>query len=821
MKILKCFLGTMILALGIVFCVSAIGNGYTIKDVGRLFLRGSVYTVRDLSVFGYDKTEGNKFTSNCNDGYFYLPDIDKGVTNVVIEFDGVLQQSYGIVIYYNLNGNEFDEEHTFVSDAKVGEKKVEIPIQKAVHKIRIDIGAEAGDQFAINRIKVNSWSIQLKDYLFYWIILFSVFVLIGLDDLEFLKSCYKKRWWVACAVCVIAIVFELHGSSLNYWVNLFGNSVYSELPHNILGETRGIRGDDFAVLTSLALSQKYNNYGYFSDLIGINPMDVFIVYGQPVLNIAVLFRPSHWGYLLLGSAKGLSFFWIVRTVMLFMISWDFGTLLTNSKKRLALVYALGVTLAPVVQWWFSTNGFVEILFFGQLALILIKKYIDSDSWKKRAVLCMGICWCGCCYALVFYPAWQISFIFVFLAIAVWILREKGKFIIKKKDYLIWVGNFIAFGMLIAYIIQKSWGAIRSTLNTVYPGSRFETGGGDWKELFTTWTSIFFSHNQEGLPQVTNVCEASSFIDFAPLGLVLASIIIVHNILKKKQQDKLVVVLFVFSIATIIWCTAGFPNWLCRIIFLYPVTTTRGRIALQFAQWILLIRCLTINQSKLKWYYSFLLSVTLSIIIYSINISQFPEYYIGFIGILLIIISFGICIFLINAKGRENSRIFCYTMITFFAFSSLLTNPIVSGLDAIEKNNLLQSIKHENNIKEDVWAFEGEFAYMGTSLITVGAKSINCIHVYPDLEMWHIIDPDAKYEEIYNRYQHITLNVAEERTEFSLLGADYIQVDVTPSDIKKLGINKMVSRKELEEFDTEEVSFQLVDRVGDYGIYVVK
>ena len=40
---------------------------------------------------------------------------------------------------------------------------------------------------------------------------------------------------------------------------------------------------------------------------------------------------------------------------------------------------------------------------------------------------------------------------------------------------------------------------------------------------------------------------------------------------------------------------------------------------------------------------------------------------------------------------------------------------------------------------------------------VGAKTVNSVNVYPDLDKWHVIDPNGQYEEVYNRYAHILVD----------------------------------------------------------------
>lgn len=46
-------------------------------------------------------------------------------------------------------------------------------------------------------------------------------------------------------------------------------------------------------------------------------------------------------------------------------------------KRLAVIYGLLVTWSPIVQWWFAVNGLVEMLILGQLAIVIVERYLKA------------------------------------------------------------------------------------------------------------------------------------------------------------------------------------------------------------------------------------------------------------------------------------------------------------------------------------------------------------------------------------------------------------------------------------------------------------
>ena len=78
---------------------------------------------------------------------------------------------------------------------------------------------------------------------------------------------------------------------------------------------------------------KLPGYSYFNDLFGNKLADMFIVKDAPVLALAELFRPFHWGYILFGSSRGLAFYWSARLVVLFLAAYEFFLCISNDRRQ--------------------------------------------------------------------------------------------------------------------------------------------------------------------------------------------------------------------------------------------------------------------------------------------------------------------------------------------------------------------------------------------------------------------------------------------------------------------------------------------------------
>ena len=73
-----------------------------------------------------------------------------------------------------------------------------------------------------------------------------------------------------------------------------------------------------------------------------------------------------------------------------------------------------------------------MLIYGQLAVVIIVYYFKTENyWNKFFLGVLLALNCGA-YVLVFYPAWQVPFAYVFAGLAVWVMVKNRKQINWKK-----------------------------------------------------------------------------------------------------------------------------------------------------------------------------------------------------------------------------------------------------------------------------------------------------------------------------------------------------------------------------------------------------
>ena len=152
---------------------------------------------------------------------------------------------------------------------------------------------------------------------------------------------YKYRYQICIAVFIVLVIFGLNGSSISMWNSFINTGVQED--NVIFGKSRRVRADEWATFTPMMFSQKFDGFHWFSNILCGGNTDVFMIYALPVFNLMQIFRPFQIGFIFLDISRGLSFYWMGRIVFLFLVSFEFGMLISNRKKLLALTYSFLVT----------------------------------------------------------------------------------------------------------------------------------------------------------------------------------------------------------------------------------------------------------------------------------------------------------------------------------------------------------------------------------------------------------------------------------------------------------------------------------------------
>lgn len=641
---------------------------------------------------------------------------------------------------------------------------------------------------------------------------------------KILEFIYKYRFLIAILLIIIGVLFKLHGSSIGLWSTVFNTGV--EDKSLLLGKARSIRSDEWAVTTPLIFSQSFNHFKYFSDILrGGTSTDAFSLYGLPVLNILEIFRPFHLGYIILGIERGLSFFWVARFIALFLVTFEFGMIIFNKNKRLSVIGAFLVSLSPIIQWWFATNGTAEIFIYGELALILLYKYMNTDNFKHRALYLFFTMICAGGYILVLYPAFQIPMFFVFFMLAIYIIATNYKNIkISRKDIISIFITIIIFISLMTYFFIMSKDTIMTVINTAYPGSRIETGGGALRKYITYIDNIFLPYKEIGtVNSQKNIFSHSGkeavMFGLFPIGIIFA----ISSMVKNKKADLFTILLLVPYIIIGIFCVFEVPVWFAKITLLSYSAPQRAIIALGFIDILLILKELSQKSQSPKVWKALLEAFIISLLLVLICRYFNPDYVGKILAIFLFIMCFSLFTFTILYNTKYGKHIFTLGIICTMLIVGATVNPISSGMNIILDSPILNSAKKINENEEGIWLADALPFPCANYLEMAGCEVVNATNIYPNLKLWQSLDKNNEYEESYNRYAHVYMEIrkAEDIAEkFVLSARDTIQVFITPEELKQMNIKYIFTVRVMEEFENENISFELIYNENNYHIYKV-
>ena len=573
------------------------------------------------------------------------------------------------------------------------------------------------------------------------------------------------KWRIAIGVVLVlsAVLLNINNSSLGIW-NLFLNKPVGY--GIVFGTPRGIRSDEFAVNTPLAFSQSSNHYGYFSNLFGNSPADMFIIKDAPVITPAELFRPFHWGYLLLGSSHGLAFYSSARLVTLFLVSYQFCLLITsdiNSQgnnpalkhRGLAVLGATLITFAPVIQWWYAVNGLVEMIISTFLSILLLRIYVTTHNSIKRFAAALGIMLCAGMFMLTLYPAWMIPLLFIVLALGIWVLRSSWHEIAMRfQDWFGILSVIIIFIVLMMSVLHSSFQTIQQELSTIYPGRRISNGGGEsvWS-LFSTMAGLAFPFKE--YVGHTNATEASSFVTVFPLGIVLSF----FCMWKRKNKDFLIIALLLVTLFLGLYIFVGFIPLVAALTGLSHSISARAIIMFEFANVLLLIRAASLLPDKSNIFMK--ISVAVCCAIQGIGVYLSYNNYLGlfwlsafeFVGALFAIT--------LLTKSDVFRRISTTILVMVLSISGFSVNPVQYSTDALTRQPVVEEVQKVDSKSPGKWIVAGGDSHLfAQMLVANGIPTSNALSVTPDWKLWRILDKSGRYRRAYNRYAFMSVMLVD-------------------------------------------------------------
>lgn len=601
-----------------------------------------------------------------------------------------------------------------------------------------------------------------------------------------IKKFTQSIWLFPAMLTLLLIIMsalQVSGSSIGIYHELFyGASPDKDL---IANHPLSIRSDEWIVNTQKAIAQENDGFKSINKNVGVGE-DETLLADTPTTDWSTLFKPHNLGFFVLPFANAFALKWWLLSYLLILSSYFFILMLLPGKKMLAALLSLAFLFSPFLQWWYS-YGTLGTIYYTLFGLVAFMKIAQAATLKSRVIWSSILAYIGVCFALIFYPPFQIPCLIVALGFAVGYLINKKRTI--KPTLLFGFAAMLVAALIVGCFFLQKKEVISTIEETAYPGQRIVTSGGYSAEhLLSSQLSPVFEYTGRAMhysrPEIsaTNQSESSNFILLLPF--ILLPILVLSLRKKQKQTTEYTsLILAGVSLLFFAWLLVPHLNIIGDITLLNRVPLQRLLIGIglvNFILGVLFIKQCSENKYRFptSWNVIYSLLVLLCIVIINLHVSmQFPGF-LGFKGALLLSLPFPIITFLFLQKYFRLGALFLF----IFSFVSVFAvNPLYKGTDVLTDTPISQSIRQLANGKR--WA--SEEIYLENFASMNGVPSLTGTYVYPQLNIWDKLNQPMR-KSIYNRYAHVSFTFDRSGSStikpvLTGIGVDQFNIKISPCD----------------------------------------
>lgn len=631
---------------------------------------------------------------------------------------------------------------------------------------------------------------------------------------------YKKRYIIGGVLFCVVVLNGYHGSSIyGYNAVIQPNHPVDNAP--FMSSIKPIRSDEFLVDTPAVLSQVNHNSDFKAvnnALMARDDLTTYMFPQLPTKTISVLSNPKLLGFLVLPEAQAFSFFWYLMVFIGFFASFELAMLITKGKKLYSVTGASLLTFSPMWLWWGQSNLWIS----GCCAVLFFHLFLKTSNAWKKLLYSVLFGYAGSIYIMGLYPAWMIPFGYLFLGLLIWQLYEfKDRLRWKEFWYLIPV--LIVMGVILIPAFIGSTKTIELMSATVYPAKSVSTGGHGSELLYNYFISPFFTL----FKNIPNASESSQTIGLYPIPFFIGLYVCFINF-KNKHHDILLNVLLVFGIGLCLYNYFNIPL-LNKITMMFMSSPERSQVVVNIFCVLIILRLLS-NYECAEWNIKksiFAVIVAAVVVAFGLSIvymnnSAYLQVRVIVASVLLYVPIFSL-VFVNHEKGN---KVLCGILIIVSLFNFATVQPISKGLSVMHEKPFAKEVKKIlEKDKNAVWVVTNPSStglWSQSYLLSNGARVLNSTNIYPNLDLWHKFDPNGKYDEVYNRYAHVSINLTNEKLKFHLMQQDFFQVSIPATEAYKLGAKYFVSNEDLSVYNTADYNYKRIyDEDGMYIYQFIK
>ncbi len=660
------------------------------------------------------------------------------------------------------------------------------------------------------------------------IFLMPVFLFIGLHFIISPKviwaNMYRYRWLVGLAVLVYFVALRFHGDSLAMY-DVFGlqKEQGDALRLPVFGMPRAIRSDEYIVDNArrLFLYQIDKPFGDFSIL-------TYVLMPTNIIGIVI--------YKVLGAAFLYAFDWYALRVLGFLISLEFFLLLTGRKRGISFACTCMLQLSGFFMWW----GYPAHFVWSEAAILCFWYFFEKEKTWQKFLFLVGTGLSAVNFVRSFYPAWQVPLAFISLLLVVWVIVANRKNIsnLKKIHVAMLIGAALFAAVFLLLYLRQSKEYIDTITNTVYPGRRYSNGGRGVRELFRYIINTFFAFKE-----IPNNSEKAAVISFFPIPVIMAILVMI----RKKKKDGLLIGMLGLLAFFLWYIIFGMPGWVAKFSLMRFSTTGRCVDVAGYLTLLIFARCYGVgsdagsiteentaestgkdnpagvitgadasreNTEKLPGRVRFVNAIKSLwgpsgiVLLVSLVAAFYLSLYARALGggnylqigeyAVVLPLFFGTMYWLLLLPEKEKrTRVIVVLLSLYSLFVGAYARPVSVGLSSVYEKPVAKKIMELNEAETGKWISCHSW-YLQSFTTLCGAETMNYVNTIPNLELWHKMDPKRQYEEVYNRYAHVTVDLLTEgETSFSLNVVDNFTIHIAPQDLSKMEIDYVIAEEELE------------------------
>jgi hypothetical protein len=786
----------------------------------RFVLRPLTIDVSSAPKKDLQSKDMSTYISTSGDPYILVSGINKFTSNISLKLEYQGDGNSLQVYYTDATTSDFSEKasSTLSTNKEQHVYTFSFRAPKRIKDLRIDLVNRPNEIVKIDNITINNFAgpftfNPLRLGLVYLMLIFTCLLVYGIKLYGW--RVVKYRYLIALIIFIFLVAGKIHGSSIAQWDNALTAKVTESKSSVLFGTPRPIRSDEWLVHTPWILSQVASNYPIINNNIRSDGQNMLLT-SVPTRSLDLLGKPFYWGFFLLGKEYGLSWYWVAKFLLLFLLSYELAMLLTSENESLSLLGALWISLGPVVQWWFDTPAaVVELIIYSQAMVVTALYFVRSNKLSTRLLFMVLMTMSVIGYTSVIYPAIQVPLGYLTLVFLGYIFYTNRKSLaLRQAEIFFGIGCLALVGASIGMFVYNSLPSIKVLLGTAYPGARFSTGGdfqaADLQLYLLNWLLPF-----RDLTTFSNNCEVSVFYNFMPA--ILLVFFLVYK--RTKEHKGLALALFAYLLFQLSWLLVSYPRIMAKLTLFSFVTGPRlanivfSLTALYLSLWLI---AQLAKHRPLKIYQAVLLCIPIGALYYYSAMNTPMHEYLSNTLTKITIVFFLILNYLL-LRGRKN--LFIFLMLGLILVSGVTVNPISRGTGALDSKQVVVKMQ-EMNVQDpnQKWVAVNS-GLNGQLLVAEGLKTFNGVHFYPDMKMWQLLDPAGKYNNVYNRYSHVVVLLTDQDTNFKLNGPDAFTINLNVKDLPKTGIKYILSTGDLERFapSLKQVYFEPTDNLYIYQV----